>query len=785
LPKDEYICTSMSLKNFCISASLLLCCNVFAQSPQKFTISGTIKDSSSGEALIGVIVAVKELPTTGESTNKYGFYSLTLNAGTYTLIYDYLGYRTDSLKINLQKNIKHNVSLALAGSTLNEVSIQAAKSNENVTSVQTGMVTLNVKEISKIPVFFGEKDILKTVELIPGVISAGDGNSGFFVRGGAADQNLVLLDEAPVYNAYHLLGFFSVFNSDAIKDVTLYKSGMPVQYGGRLASVEDIRMNDGNDQTYHVSGGIGLISSRLNFEGPIKKGKGSFLISGRRTYADLFLKLSNNTALKNSSLYFYDFNIKGNYTLGENDRVYISGYLGKDVLGADNVFGINWGNTTGTLRWNHIFGAKLFSNTSLIYSNYNYNIDITTPSLNIGIQSVIQDWDLKEEFQFYPDARNKVIFGFDVIHHSIVPGNIVSNDSNINSTHIQTRYALETALFASDEFKVSERIRFVAGIRVTTFSLLGPGTFYTYDINGNTTDSAKYSGGQIVKTYINPEPRFNATYLLDEFSSVKISYDRNVQNMHLLSNSTSSNPTDLWIPSSNNVKPEISDQVSAGYYRNFLDNKYEFSVETYYKAMQNQIDYRNGAQLVLNENVESQLLFGQGKSFGAEFFVKRKYGKLTGWLGYTLSKTELQIPGINDGNWYPARQDITNDVDVVGIYELNSKWSFSATFIYNTGYPVTFPSGKYEVNDNVVYYYTSRNGYRMPDYDRMDIGATYKCKKHPHYQADWSFSIYNVYDRWNAYTITFQQNPNNSQETQALLTSLFGIIPSVSYDFKF
>jgi len=758
----------------------------FAQSQQKFTISGTIKDSASGEQLIGVIVEVKELPGTGEATNKYGFYSLTIPEGTYTFIYDYLGYKTDSLKISLHQNIKHNINLAEAGSTLQEVSVKGeAKADANITSAQTGMVTLNVKDIAKIPVFFGEKDVLKTVELVPGVVSAGDGNSGFYVRGGAADQNLILLDEATVYNAYHLLGFFSVFNSDALKDVTLYKSGMPVEYGGRLASVEDIRMNDGNDQTYHISGGIGLISSRLNFEGPIKKGKGSFLITGRRTYADLFLKLSSNSALRNSSLYFYDFNVKANYTLGENDRIYLSGYFGKDVLGADNVFGINWGNATGTFRWNHIYGPKLFSNTSLIFSNYDYNIDITTAGINLGIQSTIRDWNLKQEFQFYPNSKNKVIFGFSSIYHTIIPGNIVSLDSNVNSTNIQTRYAWENSLFASDEYKVSDRVKFVAGLRVTSFSMLGPGTFYTYNSAGNIIDSSKYSSGQFVKTYINPEPRFNATYLLNEFSSVKVSYDRNVQNMHLLSNSTSSNPTSLWTPSSNNIQPEISDQFSVGYYRNFLNNKYEFSVETYYKLMQNQIDYKNGAQLVLNENVESELLYGHGRSYGAEFFLKRKYGKLTGWIGYTLSKTELQIPGINNDAWYPATQDITNAVDVVAIYELNEKWSFSATFIYNTGYPVTFPSGKYTVDGNVLYYYTSRNGYRMPDYDRMDVGATYKCKKHKHYQADWCFSIFNVYDRWNAYTITFQQNPNNPQETQAVLTALFGIIPSVSYDFKF
>jgi hypothetical protein len=775
----------MSIKKLFLLVAFVSTNLIIAQAQQKFSVSGTIKDSASGEQMIGVVVGVKELPTIGVNTNEYGFYSLTLPEGSYTLVYNFLGYKVDSLKISLHQNIVHNVRLASEGSTLKEVKVQAQRSDANVTSAQTGIVQLDVKEISKIPVLMGEKDILKTMQLLPGIISAGDGNSGFYVRGGAADQNLILLDEAPVYNASHLLGFFSVFNSDAIKDVTLYKSGMPVEYGGRLASVEDIRMNDGNDQTFHLSGGIGLISSRLNFEGPIKKGKGSFLISGRRTYADLFLKLSNNTALQNSSLYFYDFNIKANYTLGDKDRIYLSGYFGKDVLGADNLFGINWGNATGTFRWNHIYSSKLFSNTSLIFSNYNYNIDINTSGLNIGIQSTIRDWNLKEEFQYYPNSKNKIIFGFNSIYHTVVPGNIVSNDSNVSSTHIQTRYALENAIFASDEIKISDRLKIMAGVRVTSFSLMGPGTFYTYDVNGNPVDSSKYTNGQFVKTYINPESRFNANYLLNEFSSIKASYDRNVQNLHLLSNSTSSNPTDLWIPSSNNVKPEIADQFSIGYYRNFLNNTYEFSVETYYKIMQNQIDYRDGAQLVLNEQVESELLYGQGRSYGAEFFLKKKYGKFSGWLGYTLSKTELQIAGINNGSWYPARQDITNDVDIVLIYDLNEKWSFSATWIYNTGYPVTFPSGKYEVNNQVLYYYTSRNGYRMPAYDRADVAATMKCKKHPKFQGEWSFSIYNVYDRWNAYTITFQQNPNNPQETQAVLTSLFGIIPSISYNFKF
>ncbi len=757
----------------------------FAYSQNRYSISGTIKDSATGETSIGTIVSVKELPGTGVSANVYGFYSLTLPEGKYTLIYSLLGYKPDSLKVTLDRNIKLNIRLAAAGNSLKEVRIGAEKANSNVTNVQTGMVQLDVKQIADIPVLFGERDVLKTMQLLPGVLSAGDGNSGFYVRGGASDQNLILLDDATVYNATHLLGFFSIFNSDAINTVTLYKSGMPAQYGGRLSSVEDVIMNEGNDQEYHASGGIGLISSRLNFEGPIKKGKGSFLIAGRRTYADLFLKLSNNPTLRNSSLYFYDLNLKANYTLGDKDRVYLSGYFGKDVLVADNIFGINWGNATGTFRWNHIFNPKLFCNTSVIFSNYNYNINLNAAGYNFGIASTIRDIGLKEEFEYFPNNKNKVHFGFSSTYHTILPGSFTSSNSTFNSLTVQTRYALENAIYASDEIKISSRISAMAGLRLTSFSELGPGTFYTYNPDGTTADSAKYSAGQIVKTYINPEPRADVTYLLNEESSLKASYDRNVQNLHLLSNSTSETPTDLWIPSSNNVQPEIADQFSIGYYRNFQNNNYEFSVETYYKILQNQIDYKNGAQLLLNQSVESELLYGSGRAYGVELYLKKKFGKFTGWISYTYSHVFLQIPGINNGSPYPARQDIPNDLALVGIYKLNDRWTFSATFVYNTGYPVTFPSGKYQVNGNTEFYYTSRNGYRMPDYDRMDVSVTYECKKRKRWQGEWALSVYNVYDRWNAYTITFQTNPDNPQETQAVLTALFGIIPSVSYNFKF
>ncbi len=759
--------------------------SLFAQ--QSYTISGYVKDTVTGEEVIGAIVSVKELTATGASTNAYGFYSLTIPTGNYTIIVQNLGYITKTVQINLNANAKLNFKIHQEGTQLGEVTVGAEKKNENVTNTDVSMQKLTTKEINTIPVIFGERDVLKTIQLLPGVESAGDGNSGFYVRGGSADQNLILLDEAPVYNASHLLGFFSVFNSDAIKDVTIYKGGMPAEYGGRLSSVLDVKMNDGDDQRFLVSGGIGLIASHLTIQGPIKKNKGSFIISARRTYADLFLKLSTDSLIRQSSLYFYDINVKANYILGDNDRIYLSGYFGKDVLGLGTTFGINWGNATGTLRWNHLFSDKLFCNTSFIVSNYSDNININFVGTSIGILSRIQDYGLKQDYEYFINSKNKIKFGFYSTLHQIVPGTITAvNNSNSSNLDLSNQYAWENAIYAEHGWKANERFSFNYGIRLTAFSVLGPGTFRNYNTaTGATIDSSTYGSGQFVTTYFTPEPRVAATYLLNEKSSIKASYDRNAQNMHLISNSTSQNPTDLWIPSSNYVKPEIADQFSLGYFRNLHNNDYEFSTEIYYKLIQNAIDYRDNAQLNFNENIESQLLFGQGRAYGVEFFLKKKYGRLTGWIGYTLSKSEVQISGINNGSWYPAVQDRPNDISVVAIYQLAKKWTVSATFVYYDGSPVTFPSGKYEVDNQVYYYYTSRNGYRMPAYDRMDIGVTWERKKTEKYESSWNFSIYNVYDRWNAYTITFQTNPNNPQETQAVLTALFGIIPSVTYNFKF
>ena len=752
----------------------------------RHTVNGTIKEQKSGEVLIGASVRLLEIPKSGTLSNAYGFYSITAPEGTYTLVTGFAGYKQDSLKIVLDKNITQPVEMSQRNAELQAVVISSKKTNENVVKPLMGVQKLSVEEIKNVPVIFGEKDVLKTIQLLPGVKSAGEGNSGFYVRGGGSDQNLILLDEAIVYNASHLLGFFSTFNSDAIKDLTLYKGAMPAEYGGRLSSVVDIRMNDGNNKDYHASGGIGLIASRLNIEGPIVKDKGSFIISARRTYADLFLKLSKDSSINQNSLYFYDLNLKANYKINDNNRVYLSGYFGKDNLGFGNTFGIDYGNSTATARWNHVFNSRLFSNTSAIYSNYNYNIHLKTTSNDIIIKSKIEDLALKQDFQYFVNNNNKINFGFNVIHHDLSPGIVDATlSSSFNSLTIQSKFAFENAFYVSHEFSPSDKIKLNYGLRMSAFNVVGPGDFKTYDSSGNIKSLNTYPSGKIVKTYFNAEPRFSASYQLNDNSSVKAAYTRNVQNLHLLSNSATTNPTDLWIPSSLNVKPEIADQVSLGYYRNFNDNSYEFSSEIYYKAMQNQIDYKNGAELRANADVESQLLYGTGRAYGVELFFKKKTGKLTGWLSYTLSRTEKQIAGINNGNYYPARQDQTHNAAIVAIYQASKKWTLSTTWVYNTGNAASFPSGKYNINGQTAFYYTERNGYRMPAYHRLDFAATLLGKKKKKWEGSWTFSLYNVYGRENAYSIRFEDDPNDITKTRAVQTSLFKWVPSITYNFKF
>lgn len=754
---------------------------------QNFSISGTVKDYKTGELMIGARIYLKELPTIGTASNAYGFYSISAPPGSYTLLVGFSGYLQDTTKLVLNNNITHNIELFEQATELQEVVISSEKKhNENLVKPIMGVQKLTISEIKNVAVIFGEKDVLKTIQLLPGIKSTGEGSSGFYVRGGGADQNLILLDEATVYNASHLLGFFSAFNSDAIKDLTVYKGAMPAEYGGRLSSVVDIRMNDGNSKDYHASGGIGLIASRLNLEGPIVKDKGSFIISGRRTYADVFLMLSSDTTIKKSSLYFYDLNLKANYKINDKNRVFLSGYFGKDNLGLGGNFGIDYGNSTATVRWNHLFNSRMFSNTSLIYSNYNYNIHIVNGTNDIIVKSKIEDFSLKQDFQYYVNNNNKINFGLNIIKHKLNPGVIdASALSNFNSLTLQSKYDYENAVYLSHELSPTERLRLNYGIRLSAFTIMGPGNFYTYDSTGLTIKTDTYYSGQSVKTYFNLEPRFSASFQINEISSFKASYTRNIQNLHLLSNSATTNPTDLWIPSSLNVKPEIADQVAIGYYRNFNDNSYEFSSEIYYKALQNQIDYKNGAELRANDNVESQLLFGKGRAYGLELFLKKKTGKLTGWISFTLARVEKQIVGINSGEYYPAKQDQTHNIAIVGIYQINNKWTLSANWVYNTGNAATFPSGKYIINGQTAFYYTERNGYRFPSYHRLDFAATVLGKKHKKWEDSWTFSLYNVYGRQNAYAITFEDNPDDTSKTQAVQTALFRWVPSVTYNFKF
>ena len=748
------------------------------------SLYGTITSARTGETVIGATISVAGTPTITVS-NEYGFYSLLLNTGNFTIQVSAVGMKIYVVTVNVQKDTRLDIVLEEQDRRLDSIVITSSARTRNIRAPQMSMEKISVQETKNIPVLFGERDIMKTMQLLPGVKSAGEGNSGFFVRGGTADQNLILLDEAPVYNASHLLGFFSTFNSDAIKNVNLYKGGMPAQYGGRLSSVVDIKMNDGNNKDHGVSGGIGLIASRLNIEGPLQKNRSSFLISGRRTYADLFLKLLGDTSLRKAQLYFYDLNAKANYILNENNRFYLSGYFGRDVLKQDRLTGIDWGNATGTLRWNHIFNDRLFSNTSFIYSNYDYQINVSNESTGFQITSRIQDLNLKQEFQWYVNSSNTINAGLNTIYHTIKPGEIsVSGSTGTVDKGLPDRFSLDNAFYASNSWRINEKLNMVYGLRLSGFSVLGEGDYYTLNNEGRVIDTLRYKTGEIVKTYWNAEPRLTFSYLLNNSSSLKASYTRNTQNLHLITGSTTSSPTDKWVASTNIIKPEIADQVAIGYYNN-INEDYEFTAETYNKFMQNQIDYRDGAKVFTNEPIETQLLFGEGRAYGIEFLLRKKNGRFNGWISYTVSKSQRKINGINNNQWYNARQDRPHDIAVVGIYQLTPKWTLSANWIYYSGDAVTYPDGKYMLNGEVYFSYSERNAYRMPNYHRLDIGATKQLKKGKRFSSELSFSLYNAYGRANAYLISFRESEDDPDKTEAVQTSLFTFIPSISYNFKF
>ncbi len=784
---------------------------------EKVTISGSIRDASSYENLAGASINVmpnqaiqnaerlrnsksdssinktdnRELliphseDKLGAKSNNYGFYSLTLNPGDYNLMVSFAGYLDTVIRILIQDNYQLTIDLN-PQNTLKEVDVYSQSYNSQLKNTIMGVSVLSTKEVEKVPVIFGERDLLKTIQLLPGVSSAGEGSSGFFVRGGSSDQNLIILDEASVYNASHLFGFFSTFNSDAIKEATLYKGGMPAQYGGRLSSVLDISMLDGNKKKFQAKGGVGLIASRLSLEGPLIREKGSFMVSGRRTYADLFLKLSKDSAVNNSSLYFYDLNLKANYQLGKNNTLYLSGYFGKDFLGYSDEFKFDWGNTTSTLRWNHIYNPRLFSNLSLIYGDFDYSISVFDKKSEFSIRSKIKNYTIKKDFQFFKNVDNTIRFGVQVLRQKIVPASLkATEESQINNVSIESRHGIDLSIYAAHEWRISEKIALEYGLRVNHFSSLGPGEFSTYNEDGSVASTQTVTGNKLVQGYLNIEPRLSASLMLSEESSLKLSFNRNAQNLHQLTNSTASLPTDVWIMSSPNVRPQTALQGALGYYQDFGGGDYEFSTEVYYKDMQHQIDLKNGAEIQANSNVEADLLYGVGRAYGLEFFVKKRRGRFNGWLSYTLSKSERQFEGINLGKWYPAKQDRRHDLNLVGMFDLNTRISLSANFVVSSGNAVTFPSGKYWVDDAPIWYYSERNGYRMPAYHRFDLGLTVNSKEDRKFKSSWNFGLYNVYNQKNAYLINFRQKKDQPNQTEAYQISLFGIVPSITWNFNF
>ncbi len=754
---------------------------------QGITIKGSVTDAETGEAIIGAIVNT-ENGKYGAVTNTYGFYSLSLPAGTKKIRYNSIGFKEKIYELKNTKKRTINIELEPTDNELGEVTVHGAGTDKNIKVAETGVNSISPRDTKIIPVIFGEQDILKTIQLLPGIKTAGEGNSGFFVRGGGADENLILLDEAPVYNASHLLGFFSVFNSDAIKNVKIYKGTAPSQYGGRLSSVLDIRMNDGNMKHFSASGGIGLISSKLTLETPIVKDKVSFILAGRRTYADLFLAFAPKEEQRNSTLYFYDLNSKINWKINDNNRVFLSGYFGRDVFGFSDLMSMNWGNATGTARWNHVFNEKLFLNSTFIYSKYNYQIGVSffSDSGMVKLNSAIEDFHLKEDFQYFINRANLLRFGISSVYHTFLPGEVdASALSFLNDIKVDNKHAFENAAYISHEINILENLKATYGLRFSTFCVLGPGYVYDFNYKQEPIDSTFYKKNKIIKTYKNFEPRFSLNYIVNDKNSVKISYTRNAQYIHLLSNSTSSSPSDIWYPATKSVRPGTADLYSAGYYKNFADNMFETSIEFYYKKLYDVIDYRNGANVLVNKYLEAELIYGKGHSFGSELYIKKQKGKLTGWISYTLSKTERQFKEINAGKAFPARHDRTHDFSITAIYNLNKRLSFAATWVYYTGDAVTFPSGKYIVDGRIVFLYTERNGYRMPDYHRADISITWKNKKKKNWASSWNLSVYNVYARKNAYQISFRQAEKNSTRFEAVRLALFSIIPSITYSFSF
>jgi len=763
----------------------------------RYTISGYIKDSLSSETLIGASVTVKGQGR-GVNSNQYGFYSMTLPEGTYQIVCSFVGYLPLEVEIELNKNKSYDFAVFPKSSLSQEIVISSKRRDANVKNAQMGTIDLSMNKIRSVPVIFGEIDPLKTLQLLPGVRNAGEGNSGLYVRGGGPDQNLIMLDDAVVYNTGHLFGFFSIFNGDAIKNTTLIKGGMPAQYGGRLSSVLDIAMKDGNMNNFQIEGGIGTIASRVSIQGPIKKDKASFIISGRRTYIDVLAKpfISKNSQFYGSGYYFYDLNAKMNYKFSDKDRLYISGYFGRDVFDFVNRkrsfdVGIPWGNATMTARWNHVFQKKIFSNTTLVYNDYKFEFGAQQNDFELKLKSGIRDVTLKTDFDYYPVPDHKLKFGGLYTYHRFTPS-VVSGKQDTTTfapNNAFIKYANEVAIYAQDDWELSDNLKVNYGLRWSGFQQVGPYTSYVQDADGNKLDSTVYSSGQKVKNYGGFEPRATIRYALDDETSIKAAVTRNYQYIHLVSNAGTTLPTDVWVPSTIRVKPQISWQYAAGVFKNFNDNTYETSIELYYKSMQNQIEYREGYTPSIRDT-EEEFVFGKGWSYGAEVFVNKARGKFTGWIGYTLSWTWRQFDQLNDGEKYPAKYDRRHDLSVVGIYELSKKWKLSAVFVYATGNATSLPERFYIIEGSLTQEYSRINQYRLDPYHRLDFSATYVPKPNSpkRFKSSWVFSIYNVYSRLNPYFIYFDQSGSpydGSLQVQAKQVSLFPIIPSVTYNFKF
>jgi len=755
---------------------------------KRLTISGNIKDKKTGEELIGATIYIKEIKT-GTTTNVYGFYSISLNPGRYSLIYSFVGYTPIEQTIELKENLLLNMELITREQQLKEVVITGERPGENIRNPEMSVVRMDIKTINRIPALMGEVDIIKALQMLPGVQSTSEGSSGFSVRGGGPDQNLILLDEAIVYNASHLLGFFSVFNNDAIKDVVLYKGDIPASSGGRLSSLLDIRMKDGNSKNLSGAGGIGTISSRLTLEGPLDKDRTSFLVAGRRTYVDLFLPFAKNKDIRDNILYFYDFNAKINHRIDDRNRIFLSGYFGRDVF-SNNFARMSLGNQTGTFRWNHLFSQRLFSNFTVIQSMYDYRLGTPEGNVNSFIwKSKLQNQSVKGDFTWYVNPNNTIRFGTAATMHTFDPGNAkgTGSESLFTEFKLPRNYALEYGIYISNEQKVNEKLQIKYGVRFSAFQNIGPATLYNFDQDYNVTDSVVFSRSKIINTYHAFEPRLGVNYLLSNSASIKASYSRTVQYVHLAQNSTAGTPLDLWFPSSPNVKPQKADQFAIGYFKNLKENAIETSVEVYYKEMRDVIDFKDNAELLLNPELEGELRTGKGWAYGLELMARKNSGKLNGWVSYTLSATRRKIDAINNGKSYRAPYEKPHNISIVLNYEFNERAVLSANWVYSTGSPVTFPTGRAIIGNVIVPIYSDRNAYRLPDYHRLDLSFSIKGKnkKERKWQGEWNFSVYNAYGRKNAWAINFVQDTENPGQTYAEKTYLFSIIPAITYNFKF